>query len=465
MAILKDYKNKKVLIMGLGKSGEAALKALARVGADVSVFDAKDIEWDNPELYKKIEELRIPAYLNGADVPADSASPWDLLVMSPGVPVDLPLVKDAAEKGARIIGDLELAYEITPDTFVAITGTNGKTTTTTLVGEIYRNAGVKSYITGNIGTAAVNSALKAKDGAAFITEVSSFQLETIDRFKPKVSAILNLTPDHLDRHKTMDAYIAAKTRVFENQAKDDFLIYNADDPLVVTMVADAAPQLFPFSRVSELPHGAFVKDGRIVIRDKAVNGEPISFIGTDELQIPGKHNLENALAAVAIAYCGGIDPEIISKTLRHFRGVEHRLELVAIIDGVKFINDSKGTNPDASIKAIEAVDPNIFLIAGGYDKESDFRPFVKDFNGKVAHLLLLGATKERFKAEAEEAGFDRITLCEDLGMCLRLGFELAQPGDTILLSPASASWDMYNCFEERGEHFKKLVLELQRSAS
>jgi UDP-N-acetylmuramoylalanine--D-glutamate ligase len=257
----------------------------------------------------------------------------------------------------------------------------------------------------------------------------------------------------------MERYGAAKAKVFARQTEEDYIVYNADDELVAALVKDAKSKPFPFSRITAVENGAFLKDGRLVIAD-AAKGGVIDLIAVEELRIPGAHNIENALAAAAIAYCGGIAPKVIAESLKSFKGVEHRLEYVASIYGVKFVNDSKGTNPDASAKAIEASDAGILLIAGGYDKQSDFRPFVRGFGGKVKHLLLLGETAERFKEEAASEGFTDATVCEDMGACVRLGLELAAPGDTVLLSPASASWDMYSCFEERGAHFKRIVEEL-----
>jgi UDP-N-acetylmuramoylalanine--D-glutamate ligase len=469
----EDYRDKHILIAGMGKSGVAAMKAFAQVGARVAVYDTKDIEWTDKELWTRITQIGAETYFNGATPPSEG---WDYIVKSPGVPPDLPFIKEAVEQGAVLMSDLDPAYAFAPEAgvFIAITGTNGKTTTTTLVGEIYRNAGAVSAVAGNIGTPVLDTARKAAYGTIFVTEISSFQLEDAREFRPKVAAILNLTPDHLDRHGTMERYGAAKARIFARQTEKDYIVYNHDDALVAELVKPARSRPFPFSRTAELGTGAYVKDGRIVLADgdavvkkyKSVGSDDtIDLIAAAELRIPGAHNVENALAAAAIAYCGGIDPKVIAATLRSFRGVEHRMEHVATIDGVKFVNDSKGTNPDASAKAIEASDTGIMLIAGGYDKGSDFRPFVRGFGGKVKRLLLMGATAERFREEAEAEGFKDISLCDDLGSCVRLGYELAEPGDTVLLSPASASWDMYSCFEERGEHFKRIVAELAEDGS
>ncbi|MDR0519671.1 MAG: UDP-N-acetylmuramoyl-L-alanine--D-glutamate ligase [Clostridiales Family XIII bacterium] len=462
------FAGKTVLVAGMGKSGIAAMEAFASEGASVAVYDSKDIEGSDSELFLRIAELGVTPYFNG-DEPAPEG--WDYIAKSPGVPPSLPFIKAALDEGASIISDLDIAYALAPEaaTFIAITGTNGKTTTTTLVGEIYKSAGAVCSVTGNIGTPAIESVREARYGTIFVVEASSFQLEDVREFRPKVAAILNLTEDHMDRHGTMEAYGAAKARIFAAQSADDFIVYNADDEIVENMVKSAVSRAFAFSRTRELESGAFLKDGMIVLADSdavvkkykgVASGDVMPLIAAGELQIPGSHNIENALAAAAIAYCGGIAPKTIAEALRSFKGVEHRMEHVATIDGVRFVNDSKGTNPDASMKAIEASDAGILLIAGGYDKKSDFRPFVRGFGGKVKHLLLMGATAERFRMEAAEEGFTDATICGGMDECVRLGFELAEAGDTVLLSPASASWDMYSCFEERGEHFKKAVKEL-----
>lgn len=451
-----ELKDKKVLIAGLGLSGKAVLEKLSSEGAQIAVYDLKDIEWDDPRLFKKLEITQIPAFLNGIEVPDED---WDYVVLSPGIPMDTQFVKNARKRGSRIMGELELAYELGHGKYIAITGTNGKTTTTTLVGKIFSNAGEKNIVGGNIGTPVISSIDDSDDSTFLVTEVSSFQLESVIDFKPNISAILNLTPDHMDRHKNMENYSATKARIFENQDMDDYLIYNYDDEAVCKMVQTAKCNKIPFSRKHELDMGAFVKNGKIVIRDQ--NGVTEQLIDADELTIQGPHNLENALAAAAIAYFAGIKPHVIGRTIKDFDGVSHRLELVTTKRGIKFVNDSKGTNTDASMRAIDAIGKGIFLIAGGFEKNSDFKEFIRSFDGRVKHLLLIGETAERIKADAEELGFTDITLCADMGACVRAGYEYAQEGDTVLLSPASASWDMYKNFEERGDHFRKVVEELK----
>ena len=448
-------KNKRVLVVGMGMSGVAAMDAALQMGAKVHIQDSKTAEQMDEALLRKLDESAVKAWLG--ETPKDMGA-YDTLILSPGVPVDLPFIIDAKAGGAEIIGELELAYRIGNGQYVAITGTNGKTTTTTLVGEIYKAAGKETYVVGNIGTPVIQGSMQASKDGWLVTEVSSFQLETTDEFRPEVSAILNLTPDHLNRHKTMENYGKAKARIFYRQSADQYCIINYDDPLCYALAEDCPATVVPFSRKVELPFGAFVKDGQIVIRDE--KGLEVQICGAEELLIPGSHNLENALAAAAISYFGGISPEVIGETMKSFAGVEHRIENVGEYGGVRFVNDSKGTNPDAAIKAIEAMKENIILIAGGYDKASDFTEFVQAFPGRVKKLVLLGTTAEAIKQTAEREGFTNTVICPDMEACVAEAVREAVPGDVVLLSPACASWDMYKSYEQRGEHFKTCVRQL-----
>jgi len=448
---------KKILIAGLGKSGTAAFDALFAGGAALYVFDDRDIEKDEPALFEKLKAAASGIYTGGEPVPDES---WHCVIMSPGVPASLPFVLRARERGAKVLGELELSWRLGHGLYAAITGTNGKTTTTTLVGEIFSAAGLKNVVAGNIGTPIVSKSTEADDDTWLITEVSSFQLETILDFRPKIAAILNLTPDHLDRHKNMENYAAAKARIFENQEASDVLVYNADDEIVSKLADGARSMKTPFSRVGELERGAYVKDGMIVYSD---SGLIEMVVGTEELKIPGGHNLENALAATAISFAAGIDAGVIAQALRAFAGVEHRIELVAEIGGVRFVNDSKGTNPDASIKAIEAIGKDILLIAGGYDKGADFAGYIGAAAGKVKKFLLFGATAEKIRESALAGGFreEDIITAGSMEKAVASGMELAEPGDTVLLSPACASWDMYTNYEERGAEFKSCVAAIK----
>ncbi len=450
-----DMKDKKVLVVGMGRSGIAACRALCDAGAVVSAQDSKKEEELDEKTAALLNERGITKYLG--KVPED-ISGFDMVVLSPGVPPTLGFIEEAKANGAEIIGELELAYRMGKGNYVAITGTNGKTTTTTLVGEMFKNAGKKTNVVGNIGFAVVTEAVNADDDTWMVTEASSFQLETTADFKPLVSAILNLTEDHMDRHKTMENYGAAKAKVFANQGPDEYLVINYDDKVCFALAENCGAEVIPFSRLEKLDKGAYVEDGVITI--KTPEGEKVSFCKADELIIPGSHNLENALAAAAIGYFAGLDPAVITETLTTFQGVEHRIEFCGELNGVRFVNDSKGTNPDASIKAVQAIKGGIILIAGGYDKDSGYDELIEAFEGKVRYMMLLGVTAPKIKAAAERLGFTDSIICKDMEECVKKGFELARPGDTVLLSPACASWDMYDCFEQRGEHFKKCAKEL-----
>ena len=454
---MNELKDKKILVVGMGKSGIAATQALLKLGAEVSVYDGKNEDKICTQLIQFLKNKNVTCYFSEEPT---NLNELDMVVISPGVPTELEFVQKAKAGGAEVIGELEIAYRIGKGRYVAITGTNGKTTTTTLVGEIFKNSGRKTYIVGNVGVAVISKALCTSEEDWLVTETSSFQLETTKYFQPEVSALLNITPDHMDRHKTLENYAQTKAKIFENQNENQYFVVNYDDDESYRLTSQCKAKVIPFSRKQSLELGCFVLDGDIVIRNE--EGQRIDICGADELRIPGAHNLENALAAAAVAYFAGISPEVIAKTLREFEGVEHRLEFSGEVDGVRFVNDSKGTNPDASIKAIEAMKENIILIAGGYDKGSDYEDFINAFQGRVKHLILLGKTAPKIKETAERLGFTNITMAKDMDECVKIGYKLASPGDTVLLSPACASWDMYTCFEQRGEHFKNCVRDLEK---
>ena len=397
----------------------------------------------------------ITAYLGC--LPEDMTS-FDMLVLSPGVPADKDFVREAAAGGAEIIGELELAYRLTPARFIGITGTNGKTTTTTLTGEIFRASGRKTAVVGNIGEPVVTEAENAGEDEWLVTEVSSFQLETTHDFEPVVSAILNLTPDHLNRHGTMEAYGNAKARVAVNQTENEYLVVNYDDKGVLKLAEQSHATVIPFSRKEALVFGAMLSGSRIIIRD--LNGEEHDICDVSELKIIGDHNVENVLAAAAISYWAGIDPAAIGDAVRAFAGVEHRIEFCGNHNGIDYYNDSKGTNVDAAVIAIKAIKNNIILIAGGDGKSQDFTDLAAHLNGAVTSLVLLGRDAYQIEEAARKAGFTNIYNCSDMMDCVRTATEIAKSGDTVLLSPACASWDMYPSFEVRGRHFKQCVKEL-----
>lgn len=454
---MNQLENKRILVVGMGKSGIAATQALLKLGAVVSVYDRKEEDKIDMQLIQFLRNKNVTCYF---DEEPSNTGDLDMVVISPGVPLDTGFVQKARDAGAEVIGELEIAYRVGKGKYIAITGTNGKTTTTTLVGEIFKNSGRKTHVVGNVGVAVISKALSATEEDWLVTETSSFQLETTRYFKPEVSALLNITPDHMDRHKTLENYAQAKAMIFKNQDESQYFVVNYDDEESYKLIKQCTAKVIPFSRKVVLDLGCFVLDGSIVIKNEA--GQCIDICGADELKIPGAHNLENALAAAALGYFAGISPEVIAKTFREFEGVEHRLEFSGEVDGVRFVNDSKGTNPDASIKAIEAMKGNIILIAGGYDKGSVYEEFINAFQGRVKHMVLLGKTAAKIKETAERLGFTNITMCKDMDECVKVGYKMAVPGDTVLLSPACASWDMYTCFEQRGEHFKNCVRDLEK---
>lgn len=454
---MNQLENKKILVVGMGKSGVAATQALLKLGAVVSVYDRQEESGLDPQLVLFLRNKKVTCYFS--EEPRNTGD-LDMVVISPGVPTDTGFVQKAKKAGAEVIGELEIAYRVGKGKYIAITGTNGKTTTTTLVGEIFKNSGRKTFVVGNVGVAVISKALCSSEEDWLVTETSSFQLETTRDFRPEVSALLNITPDHMDRHKTIENYAKAKAMIFKNQDENQYFVVNYDDEESMKLIKQCKAKVIPFSRKASLPLGCFVLDGGIVIANE--QGQIIDICGADELKIPGAHNLENALAAAAVSYFAGISPAVIAKTLREFEGVEHRLEFVGEVDGIRFINDSKGTNPDASIKAIEAMRGNVLLIAGGYDKGSDYEEFINAFGEKVKQLILLGKTAPKIRETAVRLGYTNITMCKDMDECVKTAYKLASPGDTVLLSPACASWDMYTCFEQRGEHFKNCVRDLEK---
>ncbi|MCR4430054.1 MAG: UDP-N-acetylmuramoyl-L-alanine--D-glutamate ligase [Tepidanaerobacteraceae bacterium] len=449
-----DVRGKNILIIGLARSGIAAAVELKKMGAKVTGSDIKP-----REALKDIEHLKsMGINLVCGGHPLSLLKDCDLVVVSPGVPSDLPILEEARKRDILVISELELGYLFAKAPIIAVTGTNGKTTTTTLIGEILKNDARNISVAGNIGIPLIREIEENTMKDYLVVEVSSFQLENILHFKPKISVILNITEDHINRHKTFENYIEAKARILENQDEKDYAVLNYDDPIVFSLAKRAKSRVVFFSRRQELEKGIYVKNNVIVIKENG-NMYPILKIG--ELGIKGFHNLENALAAISVAWIVRVNLNNLAETLKDFRGVEHRLEYVDTIDGVKYINDSKGTNPDAAQKAVEAMEEPIILIAGGYDKKNDFTSFVKSFNGKVRKLILIGATAETIEKTARENGFFNTQRAGSMQEAVELASKSAHPGDVVLLSPACASWDMFENFEERGRIFKEAVHSLK----
>ncbi|MGI6697340.1 MAG: UDP-N-acetylmuramoyl-L-alanine--D-glutamate ligase [Clostridia bacterium] len=451
-----DIRDKKVLVIGLAVSGLQTVKVLHGLGAHVKANDLKS-EVELKEAISAIKGPNVDFVLGGH--PSELADWPDFAVISPGIPMDLPMVQRIRESGREVISEVELAYRLTATPIVAITGTNGKTTTTALTGEMFRRSGRNTHVVGNIGTPLVDAAVFSQPSDILVAEISSFQLEGTRDFKPRAAAVLNITPDHLDRHKTFDNYTALKARVFQNQGPDDFAVFNADDPAAASLADRCSARVLHFSRKRIMDTGAFVEEGYIIIK-RGKSSERVC--KTSDLRIMGDHNLENALAAAALAWSMEVPVKAIGDALKDFEGVEHRLEYVDTVNGVIYINDSKGTNPDASARAVKAMDRPIVLIAGGYDKGGDFDEFVEGFGDKVKGVVLLGTTAEKLKRSCQRVGLNNIYMVKNMREAVERAALMAEEGDAVLLSPACASWDMYNNFEERGKDFKKAVGMLRR---
>src|SRR5580700_8273814 len=451
--VLMDLNNKRVLVVGLGKSGVASALFMKAHGARVTVSDTKSGD-----------ELRneIPVLLDhGITVETGGHGDrtfhgQDLIVVSPGVPVDAPPLVQARALGETVIGEIELAANFLPGPIIAITGSNGKTTTTALTGEIMTAAGLPALVGGNIGTPAISLAERATPETVIVLEVSSFQLETIQTFRPRVAVVLNVTPDHLDRHRTVEVYVAAKTRIFENQQTSDFAVLNADDPTCVAMAAQTRAQVFWFSRQKEVQQGAWVRDGNIVFRDAAAEKE---IMQVAEIPLKGAHNLENVLAATCAGMLMGCTPEKVRQAVRDFKAVEHRLEFVATIRGVDYYNDSKATNVDATIKALESFPGNIHLILGGKDKGSDYSVLNELLRQRVKRVYTIGAAAGKIESQivSPKSGNVEVVHAETLENALRKANAVAEPGDVVLLAPACASFDQFKNYEQRGQAFKEIV--------
>jgi UDP-N-acetylmuramoylalanine--D-glutamate ligase len=445
---LMELNGKRTLVVGLGKSGVASALFMKAHGARVTVSDTKSGD-----------ELRneIPVLLDhGITVETGGHGErtfrgQDLIVVSPGVPVDAPPLVQARSLGETVIGEIELAAQFLPGPIVAITGSNGKTTTTTLTGEIMAAAGLPTLVGGNIGTPAISLAERAKPDTIVVLEISSFQLETIKTFRPKIAVVLNVTPDHLDRHRTFEIYTDAKARIFENQQGSDFAVLNADDPTCEAMGARTRAQVFWFSRQKEVQQGAWVRDGNVVFRDAKGQRE---ILQTSEIPLKGAHNLENVLAAVSASALMGCAPDKIRQAVHDFKAVEHRLEFVASIAGVDYYNDSKATNVDATIKALESFPANIHLILGGKDKGSDYTVLNDLIRQRVKRIYTIGAAAAKIESQVKGA---EVVHAETLENAIRKAHATAQSGDIVLLAPACASFDQFKSYEHRGKMFKEIV--------
>jgi UDP-N-acetylmuramoylalanine--D-glutamate ligase len=463
MTDVLDVNNKRVLVVGLGKSGVASAIFLHERGARVTVSDSKSEEQLRDEIPTLLDRgIAVESGGHGER----TFRQQDLIVVSPGVPADAPPLQQARALGIPVVGEIELAARFLKGKIVGITGSNGKTTTTALTGAILSRGGHTTLVGGNIGTPAISLVAQSNDETWVVLEISSFQLETIERFRPHVAVMLNVTPDHLDRHGSMEAYTAAKRRIFENQTAGDFAVLNADDPVCVEMSAWLRSQLYWFTRKIEPNSGAgnsaFVRGDRIFVRD--TNGER-DIMSLDDIPLKGAHNVENVLAAVCAGVIAGCEPALIRAAVMEFKAVEHRLEHVATIGGVAFYNDSKATNVDATIKAVESFPACIHLILGGKDKGAPYTPLVPLLKERARRVYTIG--KAAPIIEEQLAGAVDIVSCGTLEVALRKAAEAAVAGDVVLLAPACASFDQFDNYQHRGRVFKDLVqaLAARRSAS
>ena len=449
---------KKVLVFGTGISGIGAAKLLEKVQAEVILYDGNE-KLCKEEIRKKLPNDSKCEIVLGA-LSKELLESLDLVVMSPGVPLDIPAVEQIKAAGIPIWGEIELAYQMSEGMVLAITGTNGKTTTTALLGEIMKAYAESVFVVGNIGNPYTDAALSMTEDSYTVAEISSFQLETIDTFAPKVSAILNITEDHLNRHHTMEEYIRVKELITKNQTKEDYCILNYEDEVLREFGEKCPAKTVFFSSERKLEKGVFLDDDVICLK---TDKETFEIVKTEELKILGKHNYENVMAASAMAYYAGVPMEVIHKAVTQFRAVAHRIEFVEEIDGIAYYNDSKGTNPDAAIKGIQAMNRPTLLIGGGYDKESSYEEWIQSFDGKVKYLVLIGQTREKIQEAAHKCGFMNTILADNLEEAVSICTEKAEKGDAVLLSPACASWGQFDNYEQRGDKFKEYVYALKKA--
>ena len=452
-----NLEGKRVLVVGSGKSGAAAAELLRKKGITFVLFDGnKDL--DVTALIEKNPVFAGAEILLGELAPEDMAR-IDLVVLSPGVPTDLPMVNEPRNRQIPIWGEIELAYHFAKGRIIAITGTNGKTTTTSLVGEIMANYFDDVKVVGNIGIPYTSVAANTTEDTVTVAEISSFQLETTHEFAPEVTAILNITPDHLNRHHTMEEYIRVKELITSNQTKDQVCVLNYEDEVLRTFgeSGQVKAKVVYFSSLRELSQGIFLRGKEIVLR---AGEKEFVITTTDRLKILGRHNHENTMAAAAMAYYAGVPVENIKESVENFVAVEHRIEYVTEKNGVVYYNDSKGTNPDAAIKGIQAMDRPTLLIGGGYDKQSSYEEWIEAFDGKVRYLVLIGQTREKIEETAHKCGFMNTILADNLEEAVKICAEKANKGDAVLLSPACASWGQFDNYEQRGRMFKEYVYAL-----
>lgn len=450
-----DLKDMTILVAGSGKSGIGAVELLQKIGSAIILYDGNG-KLSVDDVKKKLAKSDDVEIVIG-ELPQQIIDKSDLMILSPGIAIDAPFVNQVRDSGVEIWGEIELAYRVSKGRIVAITGTNGKTTTTALVGEIMADYFGKADVVGNIGNPYTTTAYESEEDTVTVAEISSFQLETIHEFHPDVSAVLNITPDHLNRHYTMDNYANVKMSIAKNQDKNQVCVLNYEDELIREKAEQLTNKVIYFSSKQTLSEGVYLDGNKILYKE---NGEEVFVTTTEDTNLVGVHNIENIMAAIAIAINMDVPVENIRNTIKNFQAVEHRIEYVTTKGEVIYYNDSKGTNTDASIKAIEAMTRPTVLIAGGYDKKSTFDEWIEAFRGRIKCLVLLGETANQIAQTAKKHGYMNVIITESLEEAVNISAKKAAPGDAVLLSPACASWDMFDSYEQRGEIFKKLVKNL-----
>ena len=450
------FKNKKILVVGAGISGISVAKVLQEIGAQVCLSDSKKIEDVNHDLTGLIDS---GVSLNFGEQDEAILADLDYMIISPGISINAPLVLAAKAKGIIVLSEVEVAFQLAQAPILAVTGTNGKTTTTTLLSSLLTQTGKKVHVGGNLGMALSNEAILAQADDLIIAEISSFQLEGVCDFKPHIAAILNITPDHIDRHGNLENYQAAKEKIFAQQDENDFLVLNYDDTKVAKLAAKSKGKVLFFSTKATLREGIFLENHQIV---SLFDGEKNIICHKDDLQIKGEHNIQNAMAACAFGIILGLKAEVLAKVLKEFKSVEHRIEFVDTINGIEYYNDSKATNPESAIKALEAFAGGVILLAGGHDKMTDLTQFMQEIKKKTVCLILIGEATARFKENALKHKIDNIYTATSMEDAVAYAHEIAKINQVVLLSPACSSYDMFKNYEERGKVFKQLVKNLKR---
>ena len=456
-----DYSGKRIAVIGMARTGMAVAEAMAGLGARVVLYDKKAAS----ELRDAVETARRLGVETRAGTNEVDLAGVDMLVPSPGVPRRLPVFAEAERRGVEVVSEIELAYRLSKAPIIAITGTNGKTTTTVLTGRILMADGRDTFVGGNVAGGdielpLVTAAVMAGADSVIVAEMSTFQLEWISSFRPRVAAVLNVSSDHMDRHADIAEYAALKARIFENQTASDFAIINAENPITAAMAPRLRGRVLRFARLSEVDEGAFVRGDDLIIR---IGGTEARVCSRSDIRIPGEHNVENVLAAACAAVAFGAKPESVLRAVREFAGVEHRLETVAVIDGVRYVNNSMCTNVEAAVRSVEAIDEPQIVIAGGKDKGSDYAPLAEAFRRKAKHVVLIGADAGLIRSAAERAGYEAISDAGSMQQAVDRARSIAEPGDVVVLTPGCASFDMFESFEHRGRVFKEIVKSLRHS--